>query len=146
MQALANILRQDILGERDEAVEVPFDERADDFMAETFGCGINRKHLAAYERIGVTVRVRQNDVFPRRQLAPMIEAHRPRDEQRLAYCYAAVKERLPGPNTFQQSAIVPQHRMENPQTAPSRKHAFGHHSPDTGDFLAQLRFGERSQA
>ncbi len=137
-------LRKRVGGEGDERVEVPLDQRANDAMAEPLGGGIDRQHLAGRERIGLALRVRQHDVFPGGELPSVIEPHRPRDQQRLPDGDGPVEERLPGPHALQQAAVVAEHRVEDSEPPPGRQHAFGDHSSDARDLLADFRPGERS--
>ena len=89
--------------------------------------GYTGSTLPAGERIGVAVGVGQDDELARRHLPAVIEAHRAGDEQRLPDRDGAVEERLPRPDALEHAAVVPQHRVEDPEPAPGRQHALGHH-------------------
>ena len=111
---------------------------ADDLVAQPFGGGIDRQHLARGQRIGLAVGIGQDHELARRHLPAVIEPDRPRDQQRLPDGDGAVEKRLARPDALEHAAVVPQHRVEDPEPAPGRQHALGHHPPDAGDLLADL--------
>ena len=116
---------------------------ADDPVAEPLGGGIDRQHLAGGERIGLALRVRQDDVFARRQLPAVVEPDRPGDQQRLPHGDGPVEERLARPDALEHAAVVAQHGVEDPEPAPGGQHALGDHPPDARDLLPDLRPDER---
>src|SRR2546423_11676676 len=122
---------------------MPFDQRSDDLVTEPFGSGIHRQYFPGRERIGVTVGIRENDIFPGSHLTAMIEADRARDEECLPHRYAAIQERLPRPDAFQESAVIPTYRVEEPETPSGGQHSLGHHLTHTGHLLAQSSVGQR---
>src|SRR5438874_6957920 len=68
-------------------------------MGETFGGGIDRQHEAA---LGARLPfVRENHELARHELAAVIVAHRPGDEQQLAFPDLALEERLTRPGTLE---------------------------------------------
>ena len=112
-------------------------------MAEAFGGGIDRQHLAAASGSASPSGFGQDHELARRHLAAVVEAHRPGDQQRLADGDGAVEKRLAGPDALEHAALVPQHRVKHPQPAPRREDALGHDPADAGHLLAHLGLGER---
>ena len=112
-------------------------------MAQPFGRGIHRQHLAGGQRLGLAVRVGQDHELARRHLPAVVEPDRPRDQQRLAHGDGAVEKGLPRPHAFEHAAVVPQDGMEDPEAAAGRQHALGHHPSDAGHLLADLGANQR---
>jgi hypothetical protein len=78
-------------------------------------------------------------------LPAVVESNRAGDQERLAYGDGSVQKRLPRPDAFQQSALIPQNRVEDSKTTAGREHAFGHNPAHAGDLVAQLGPGEWGQ-
>src|SRR5437764_1001169 len=76
--------------------------------------------------------VRENHELARHELAAVIVAHRPGDEQQLALLDLALEERLTGPGALERApaaaAFIPEHRPEYPQTLARRQHARAQHA------------------
>src|SRR5437660_12272846 len=99
-------------------------------MGETFGGGIDRQHEAALRaRLPF---VRENHELARHELAAVIVAHRPGDEQQLTFPDLALEERLTRPGTLERAtaAVVAADRPQSPESltgqAPPR-------APDAAD-------------
>ncbi len=125
------------------AVEVPLDQRPDDLVAEPLGGGIDRQHLAPDQRVFLPVGVGQDDELSGSELPPVVEPNRSRHQQRLPHRDAAVEKRLTRPDALEYSAVIPQHRVKDPQPAPGGQHSFRHHPPDTGNLLPYLGADQR---
>ena len=91
----------------------------------------------------VALRLGQHHVFPGRELAPVVEPHRAGDQQRLSHRDGAVEEGLAGPHALEHPAVVAEHGVEDPEPAPGRQHALGHHAPDARHLLPDLCPDER---
>src|SRR5437762_13884551 len=85
-------------------------------MGETFGGGIDRQHEAA---LGTRLTfVRENHELARHELAAVIVAHRPGDEQQLTFPDLALEERLTRPRTLERAtaAVLAEGRPEYPES------------------------------
>src|SRR5438132_12764628 len=85
-------------------------------MGETFGGGIDRQHEAALRaRLPF---VRENHELARHELAAVIVAHRPGEEQQLTFPDVALEERVTPPGTLERAtaAVVPESRPEYPES------------------------------
>src|SRR5213594_1353146 len=107
-------------------------------MGETFGDGIDRQHKAA---LGTRLTfVRENHELARHELAAVIVAHRPGDEQQLAFPDLALEERLTRPGTLERAtaALVAEDRPEYPKSLASGEHPRAHDAADARRLLAHL--------
>src|SRR6059036_2093490 len=107
-------------------------------MGETFGGGIDRQHEAA---LGTRLTfVRENHELARHELAAVIVAHRPGDEQQLAFPDLALEERLTRPGTLERAtaALVAEDRPEYPKSLASGEHPRAHDAADARRLLAHL--------
>ncbi len=134
--------RHRVVGESDQGIEVPIDERADDLVAEAFGGRVHRQDPPRRKRI-VAFAVREHDELAGRELPAMIEAHRAAHQDRLPDGDAAVEEGLPGPDALENAAVVPQHRVKDPKPATGGHNPFGHDPSYAGYLLADLGAGQR---
>ena len=135
--------RQHVLDEADQRVEMPVHQPADDLVAQPVGGRIDRQHpapLGAQLLAGVG----QDEEFPRRELAAVIEPHGARHEQRLPDLDGAVEKGLPGPGALEHARGVAQHGAEDPEPAAGRDDALVHHPADAGDLVADPRLGHRA--
>src|SRR5689334_672694 len=105
------LLRKGIIGQRDQSVEMSLDEGTDDLVAESLGRGVDWEHLARSYRVAIAFGVGENDVLPGSQLPPVVETYGAGHQERLAHGNSPVQKRLPRPDAFQQTALIPQHRM-----------------------------------
>ncbi len=135
LRAAPKLVGQRIGGEGDQLVEVPVDQRPDDPVAQSFGGWIDWQHLSGRERIGLPVGLRQHDVLPRHQLAAMVEADRPRDQQRLAHRDGAVEKGLTRPHALDDPAVVAEHGVKDPEAAAGGQHALRDHPSDARHFV-----------
>ena len=94
------------------------DQTADLTMAKALGRGIHRQHETA---LGARVPfVGENHELARHELAAVIVAHRPGDEQQLTLLDLTLEERLTGPGALKgapapaTAAFIPEHRPEYP--------------------------------
>ncbi len=142
----AHRLGQHVLGGRDQRVEMPLDEPANDLVAQALGGGIYGQHFSGGQGIGVGSCVREDDEFAGCQLPAVIEPDRARDQQRLADLDAPVQERLPRPDTLEYSAIVSEHGVEDPETLPGGQHTLRDHSPDARHFLPDFSLHQGGDA
>ncbi len=134
-QRQAERRRQHVVRQGDERVEMAVHQPADGLVAQALGGRVDRQHLAPGQRLRLAIGIGQHHEFAGRHLAPMVEADRPRDEQRLAHRDGPIKERLARPNALEHAAVVPQHGVEDAEPAPCRQHSLGHHPPDARDLL-----------
>src|SRR5207249_9922459 len=107
-------------------------------MGETFGGGIDRQHEAALRaRLPF---VRENHELARHELAAVIVAHRPGDEQQLTFPDLALEERLTRPGTLERAtaAVVAEDRPEYPESLAGGEHPRAHHAADARRLLAHL--------
>src|SRR6266550_830648 len=107
-------------------------------MGETFGGGIDRQHEAA---LGARLTfVRENHELARHELAAVIVAHRPGDEQQLAFLDLALEERLTRPGTLERAtaAVVAEDRPEYPEALAGGEHPRAHDAADARRLLAHL--------
>src|SRR5207245_884052 len=84
-------------------------------------------------------RVREQDALPRHELAAVIVAHGPGDEQQLAPLDGALEERLARPGALHEPALIPHDRAEHPQAAARGDHPGAHHTPHAAHLLAHAR-------
>src|SRR6185295_12498603 len=97
------------------------------------GRRIDRQDFPRGERIGVALRIGENDELAWRELATMIKANRTGNEQRLTDRDGAVEERLAGPRTLEDAAVVAQDGMKDPQAPACRNDSLRHHLPHARD-------------
>jgi len=140
-EAPAERFRHRVLGKRDQSLEVPLDQRANDLVTEALGGGIDWKNLAQLQRIGVALGVGQDDELAGRHLPAVIEANRAGDQQGLPHFNRSIEEGLSGPDAFQQAAVVTQDGVKDPEATSRWQHALGHHPSGAGNFLTDLRPG-----
>src|SRR5207245_302328 len=88
-------------------------------------------------------RVREQDALPRHELAAVIVAHGPGDEQQLAPLDGALEERLARPGALHEPALIPHDRAEHPQAAARGDHPGAHHTPHAAHLLAHPRLRQR---
>ncbi len=143
-QGQAPLRWQQVGDERNEGIEVPVDQRADLPMSQSFGGRIDREDQAFGCRLRV-VGVAEDDELARRHLPAVIEPHRPRHEQQLSLADGAVEEGLAGPDALEQSRIVAQHRMKDPETLPRREHTLGHDAAHGRDLIADTGLCQRRE-
>jgi hypothetical protein len=143
LKSLPERLWDDVFCGGNEGIEMAIDQRANDFMTEPFSGRIDRENLSRRERICLGISVRENHVLPGGHLPPVIEPNRPRYQQSLTDEDGAIEEWLPGPDTFEDAAVVPEHGVKDPKPPAGRQHSLGHNPAHTGDLLAQRCPGER---
>jgi hypothetical protein len=142
-RGLAERVGEWIVGARDQRVEVAVDERPDHPVTEAFCSGVDREDFSGRQRIGFAVGLGENDVFPRRELAAVVEPDGAGDQQRLPHCDGAVEEGLAGPDALEHAAVVAEDGVEDAKPAPGRQHPLGDYPAYACDLLTDLRPGER---
>src|SRR5439155_1054946 len=72
-------------------------------------------------------------------------AHRPGDEQQLAFLDLALEERLTGPRALERAAaaVVTEHRPEDPQPLARGDDSRAHHPADARHLVAHLHLAQR---
>src|SRR5436853_3132311 len=130
-----------VVGEREQGVEVLVYEPADLAVGEAFGRRIDRQDEALVRAF--LPRVGEHNELPRHDLAPVVVAHGPGDEQQLAPLDRALEEGLTRPGGLDQPALVPQDRAEYPQAAARGDHPGADDTPHAADLLTHARLRER---
>ncbi len=136
-------LREHVLGQCDQRVQVAIHKPADHFVAQPFGSRIHRKHFPGGERFRIGLRVGQDHELARRHLPAMVKSDRTRHQERLPDRDGPVEERLARPDALEHAALVAQHGMKDPKPPARGQHAFGHHPPDACDLLPHFGADER---
>src|SRR5881409_3006179 len=134
----AQALGMRVRHQSEQRIQVLMDQTADLAMGETFARGIHRQHETA---LGARFPfVRENDELARHELATVIVAHRPGDEQQLAFPDLALEERLTRPGTLERAtaALVAEDRPEYPKSLAGGKHPRAHDAADARRLLAHL--------
>src|SRR5213078_2196730 len=134
----AQALGMGVRHQGEQRIQVLVDQTADLPMGETFGGGIDRQHEAA---LGARLPfVRENHELARHELAAVIVAHRPGDEQQLAFPDLALEERLTRPGTLERAtaAVVAEDRPEYPESLAGGEHPRAHDAADARRLLAHL--------
>src|SRR2546426_1056024 len=130
-----------VVGERQQGVEVLVHERADLAVGEAFRGRVDRQDEALVRAF--FPRVREQDELPRHELAPVVVADGPGDEQQLAPLDGALEEGLARPGALDEPALVPQDRAEYAQPAARGDHPGADDTPHAGHLLAHARLRER---
>src|SRR3989441_11962069 len=119
-----------VVGERQQGVEVLVHERADLAVGEAFRGRVDRQDEALVRAF--FPRVREQDELPRHELAPVVVADWPGDEQQLAPLDGALEEGLARPGALDEPALAPQDRAEYAQPPARRDHPGAHDTPHAG--------------
>ena len=82
------------------------DERADLLVRQPISGGINRQDEPAVCGLARLVGIGEHEKLPRHELASVIVAHRPRDQEQLSLTDRPLEKRLPGPRTLEHSGVV----------------------------------------
>src|SRR5581483_9038795 len=132
--------REEFAHERQQGVEVRFDQGADQLDRQAFRRRIDREHAALGRALGVRSEVH---VLARLDLAPGIESHAAAHEQHVALVDRAVQERLARPGDLDHAGVVAQHGLEDAETLARREDAFGDHRADDRRIHAGLQRRDR---
>jgi hypothetical protein len=73
----------------------------------------------------------------------VIEADSAGDQKSLSDFDGAIEKGLTGPGALEQTALVFEDRVENPEPAPGRQQSFGNDAPDAGDLVSYSGLGQR---
>src|SRR5437870_8106262 len=118
-------------------------QTADLAVRETFRRGVHGQHQPAPVVRVALARVREDHELTRHELAAVVVAHRPGDEQQLILLYLALEEGLARPGALEGTALVAEHRVEHAQAPARRQDPRAHHAPDAGDLLPDVRLRDR---
>src|SRR4051795_17949 len=110
---------------------MPVDQRTNDFVTQPFRCRIYRQHFAAEQRVSIGFKVGENDKFAGCHLTPVIESHRSGYQKRLSHNDRAIEKWLTGPHALEESALIPENRVKDPEASTGGENAFGDHAPHT---------------
>jgi hypothetical protein len=120
---------REVLGdERQQRVEVRFDERADLLEAQPLGGRVHAQHAPVARALLLGAEV---DELARLQLAAVEEAHVAGEQQHVALLDHAVEERLPRPRHLHQPGRVLDDRLEDAEPLARRDHALDTTRPTT---------------